>query len=87
MAHSPATERRSRVSYWKISELRLRVGMMAERVGFEPTCRLPDKPLSRRPRYDHFGTSPQAWLGELLADAVTELTYSRTPPGVDARRA
>ena len=32
---------------------------MAERVGFEPTCRLPDKPLSRRPRYDHFGTSPQ----------------------------
>ena len=32
---------------------------MAERVGFEPTCRLPDKTLSRRPRYDHFGTSPQ----------------------------
>jgi hypothetical protein len=34
---------------------------MAERVGFEPTCRLPDKTLSRRPRYDHFGTSP--WTG------------------------
>ena len=33
---------------------------MAERVGFEPTCRLPDKTLSRRPRYDHFGTSPFA---------------------------
>ena len=32
---------------------------VAERVGFEPTCRLPDKTLSRRPRYDHFGTSPQ----------------------------
>ena len=31
---------------------------MAERVGFEPTCRSPDKTLSRRPRYDHFGTSP-----------------------------
>src|SRR6188474_564403 len=31
---------------------------MAERVGFEPTCRLPDKSLSRRSRYDHFGTSP-----------------------------
>ena len=31
---------------------------LAERVGFEPTCRLPDKTLSRRPRYDHFGTSP-----------------------------
>jgi hypothetical protein len=32
--------------------------MMAERVGFEPTCRLPDNTLSRRARYDHFGTSP-----------------------------
>ena len=32
---------------------------LAERVGFEPTCRLPDKTLSRRPRYDHFGTSPR----------------------------
>ncbi len=32
---------------------------VAERVGFEPTCRLPDKTLSRRPRYDHFGTSPR----------------------------
>ena len=34
-------------------------GRLAERVGFEPTCRLPDKTLSRRPRYDHFGTSPR----------------------------
>src|SRR5687768_675943 len=39
---------------------------LAERVGFEPTCRLRDKTLSRRPRYDHFGTSPQRC--ELLAD-------------------
>ena len=29
---------------------------LAERVGFEPTCRLPDNTLSRRARYDHFGT-------------------------------
>src|SRR5260221_7890039 len=35
--------------------------MMAERVGFEPTCRLPDNTLSRRARYDHFGTSPVRW--------------------------
>jgi hypothetical protein len=35
------------------------VQKLAERVGFEPTCRLPDKTLSRRPRYDHFGTSPR----------------------------
>jgi hypothetical protein len=32
--------------------------ILAERVGFEPTCRLPDNTLSRRARYDHFGTSP-----------------------------
>ena len=38
---------------------------MAERVGFEPTCRLPDKTLSRRPRYDHFGTSPWNEQSEL----------------------
>src|SRR5688572_1254842 len=31
---------------------------MAEREVFEPPCRLPGKTLSRRPRYDHFGTSP-----------------------------
>ena len=32
---------------------------LAERAGFEPAweCLAP-KPLSRRPRYDHFGTSP-----------------------------
>ena len=41
---------RNACDYW--------VKWMAERVGFEPTCRLPDKTLSRRPRYDHFGTSP-----------------------------
>src|SRR5213592_4408201 len=34
--------------------------MVAERVGFEPTCPLlAGKTLSRRPRYDHFGTSPR----------------------------
>jgi hypothetical protein len=37
---------------------------MAERVGFEPTCRLPDNTLSRRARYDHFGTSPLRNRGE-----------------------
>src|SRR6266542_2968885 len=31
---------------------------LAEREGFEPPSRLPGKTLSRRPRYDHFGTSP-----------------------------
>jgi hypothetical protein len=33
---------------------------LAERVGFEPTCPLlAGKTLSRRPRYDRFGTSPR----------------------------
>ena len=34
------------------------VSGLAERVGFEPTWELPPNPLSRRARYDHFGTSP-----------------------------
>ncbi len=35
---------------------------LAERVGFEPTCPLlAGKTLSRRPRYDRFGTSPAKW--------------------------
>ena len=34
--------------------------LMAERVGFEPTVRLLDvQTISSRPRYGHFGTSPQ----------------------------
>ena len=41
-----------------VNLLKTKEGGLAERVGFEPTCRLPDKTLSRRPRYDHFGTSP-----------------------------
>ena len=40
---------------------RARAKELAERVGFEPTCRLPDNTLSRRARYDHFGTSPVRW--------------------------
>jgi hypothetical protein len=47
---------------------------LAERVGFEPTCRLPDKTLSRRPRYDHFGTSP-----------YSRLTSRRSPKTSDSR--
>ncbi len=43
---------------WPAKLLKTKDRELAERVGFEPTCRLPDKTLSRRPRYDHFGTSP-----------------------------
>ena len=31
---------------------------MAEAVGFEPTCRLPDNRISSAGRYDHFDTLP-----------------------------
>ena len=44
--------------------------MLAERVGFEPTCRLPDNTLSRRARYDHFGTSPLASTAQLTFDYI-----------------
>jgi hypothetical protein len=56
-AHAHAAGDRS-VTLWRASLTRDHERRLAERVGFEPTCRLPDKTLSRRPRYDHFGTSP-----------------------------
>ena len=48
---------------------------LAERVGFEPTCPLRDKTLSRRPRYDHFGTSPdiRAFFANSRTTAVESL--------------
>ncbi len=34
-------------------------GLLAERMGFEPTCQeLPGNSISSRARYDHFDTSP-----------------------------
>ena len=52
---------------------------MAERVGFEPTCPLRDKTLSRRPRYDHFGTSPQRnqWCRTFYFTRSTRLLMAR----------
>ena len=32
--------------------------LLAEMVGFEPTCPVKDKTISSRSRYDHFDTSP-----------------------------
>ena len=67
---------------------------MAERVGFEPTCRLRDKTLSRRPRYDHFGTSPLRqdrfeqkfdYSGVVVATATGKRSRRPTHP-VDADR-
>ena len=49
-------------------------------MGFEPTCRLPDKTLSRRPRYDHFGTSP----GRVRGPAGRRIAW-RAPLGARER--
>ena len=56
---------------------------MAERVGFEPTCRLPDKTLSRRPRYDHFGTSPSACVNEKRTYDYSPLPASHAIDGLE----
>ncbi len=59
--------------------------VLAERVGFEPTCRLPDKTLSRRPRYDHFGTSPVGRSARdgpfIIASATRDASRPFTAPG------
>ena len=64
---------------------------LAERVGFEPTCRLPDKTLSRRPRYDHFGTSPDRgvkWNVQLYtAEPADRKSQPSSPSGERPRRA
>src|SRR5437016_11692196 len=54
---------------------------LAERVGFEPTCPLRDKTLSRRPRYDHFGTSPSG-----VMRAKRTVDYSARSAGLDLNR-
>ena len=45
----------------------------AETVGFEPTCRLPDKLISSQPRYDHFDTSP------ICAGCDRPINFIRSP--------
>ena len=34
------------------------INIVAEKEGFEPSRRFPDKRISSAPRYDHFDTSP-----------------------------
>src|SRR6188474_1814105 len=56
----------------------MRLKRLAEREGFEPPCRLPGKTLSRRPRYDHFGTSPEASPAATLP-TLSEKLLNRIP--------
>ena len=58
---------------------------LAERVGFEPTCRLRDNTLSRRARYDHFGTSPQRRDGPLGSHIATNRGNPNVKPDREHR--
>ena len=40
------------------SEKSHKTALLAERVGFEPTCRFTGNSISSRARYDHFDTAP-----------------------------
>ena len=42
----------------KKSLIRFILRLLAEMVGFEPTCPIKDKTISSRSRYDRFDTSP-----------------------------
>ena len=42
----------------KKPQVRLNLRLLAEMVGFEPTCPIKDKTISSRSRYDRFDTSP-----------------------------
>ena len=48
----------------KKSQIRLNLRLLAEMVGFEPTCPIKDKTISSRSRYDRFDTSPSifSWV-------------------------
>ena len=42
----------------KKSQIRLNLRLLAEMVGFEPTCPIKDKTISSRSRYDHLSNAP-----------------------------
>ena len=49
----------------KKSQIRLNLRLLAEMVGFEPTCPIKDKTISSRSRYDHFDTSPSIFSWQI----------------------
>ena len=51
--------RKCKIKKLSLKRKRVRLSLVAEMVGFEPTCLLiTDKTISSRSRYDHFDTSP-----------------------------
>ena len=49
----------------KKSQIRLNLRLLAEMVGFEPTCPIKDKTISSRSRYDRFDTSPSIFSWQI----------------------
>ena len=49
----------------KMSQIRLNLRLLAEMVGFEPTCPIKDKTISSRSRYDRFDTSPSIFSWQI----------------------
>ena len=49
----------------KKSQIRLNLRLLAEMVGFEPTCPVKDKTISSRSRYDRFDTSPSIFSWQI----------------------
>ena len=49
----------------KKSQVRLNLRLLAEMVGFEPTCLIKDKTISSRSRYDRFDTSPSIFSWQI----------------------
>ena len=49
----------------KKSQIRLNLRLLAEMVGFEPTCPIKDTTISSRSRYDRFDTSPSIFSWQI----------------------
>ena len=59
----------------KKSQVRLNLRLLAEMVGFEPTCPIKDKTISSRSRYDRFDTSPYISLYSIAKNRFSVNTF------------
>ena len=59
----------------KKSQIRLNLRLLAEMVGFEPTCPVKDKTISSRSRYDRFDTSPYISLYSIAKKRFSVNTF------------
>ena len=63
----------------QISTSLSRCFLLAEMVGFEPTCPIKDKTISSRSRYDRFATSPKFTLYSIAKKPVVVNTILHVP--------